>query len=47
MKLKLLLVTLITVLISSVTFAEKKIFTEEEFLTIFNGKPKARVLPST
>jgi hypothetical protein len=44
MKLKFLLITLITLLLSSITYAEKKIYTEDEFLTIFNGKPKARVV---
>ena len=43
MKLRFLLITLITLLMTSFGYAEKKVYTEDEFLTIFNGKPKARV----
>ena len=47
MKLKFTLSTLtiiFSLLFSSISFAEKKIYQETEFLDMFNGKPSARIL---
>ena len=43
MKLKLFILTLISFLFISFGYAEKKVYSEDEFLSLFNGKPKARV----
>src|SRR6056300_1286355 len=43
MKLKLFLTALISLFIFTAAFAEKKIYTEDQFLNLFDGKPKARI----
>ena len=43
MRLKFLLSIFLSFLVISFSYAEKKIYTEDEFLTLFNGKPKARI----
>ena len=43
MKLKLFILTLISFLFISFGYAEKKVYSEDEFLSLFNGKPKSRV----